>query len=187
MRSEKCLDADTALSDKVVKSSLRQEIIRRLTNTHLEVPIFEKIGILDRFYWKMRHSGHEHEKILTLYVEALLKFNYLVKLSKLPENDPSYRPLYMSNDYKSEERKMLKFLKRFNWHDPTTSATDNAWKQEIPTMLRDKIPNSGRSKQKLELAAPTSVFFVPNSHKGVLIRNLERAEPLLTRLSGYRV
>ena len=62
-------------------------------------------------------------------------------------------------------------------------------KMEIPAELRDKIPSNGRKKQmKIEnMVTPSSVFFVPNSHKGILINNLKNVAPLLTRLTGYRV
>ena len=59
MRSNKCLDATTALSENVINSSLRQEIIRRLLNMHLETPLAEKIRTLDLFYDKMVYSGHK--------------------------------------------------------------------------------------------------------------------------------
>ena len=49
MRSDKCFDANTALSRIVVKSSLRQEIKRRLLNMQPKTPISEKIATLDRF------------------------------------------------------------------------------------------------------------------------------------------
>ena len=52
MRTDKCLDANTALSHNVIMSALRQEIIRRLLNMHLETPISEKIFTLDLFYEK---------------------------------------------------------------------------------------------------------------------------------------
>ena len=71
MRSERCLDANTALSETVIKSSLRQEIIRRLTNTHLDIPLPEKVAILDRFYVKLRKSGHSHGAIRVIFVEAI--------------------------------------------------------------------------------------------------------------------
>ena len=92
MRSDKCLEADTALAEKSLKASLRQEIIRRMTNLHLDLPIGEKISDLDSFYDKLKNSGHKHEYIRCLFVEALLKFENMVRKSKLDVSDPSTNP-----------------------------------------------------------------------------------------------
>ena len=43
MRADKCLDAKTALSPIVVSSSLRQEIVRRMINMHLDTPLSEQL------------------------------------------------------------------------------------------------------------------------------------------------
>ena len=46
MRTGKCLDATSALPEITVKSSLRQEVIRRLINLHPDLPQNEKIEVL---------------------------------------------------------------------------------------------------------------------------------------------
>ena len=140
MRSDRCLNAKTALSEISVKSSLRQEIIRRLINTDLRLHIDEKIAILDSFYVKLRKSGHSHEYIRLLFVEALLKFQQMVKCSNLEKSNPAYKPLYLSNDYDKINRGIQKFLKRYNWYDPSTSMSRNDWKRDIPPCLRPPPP-----------------------------------------------
>ena len=62
MRTDKCLDANTGLSQQSLRSSLRQEIVRRMLNTDLETPISEVVVILDNFYVKMAKSGHQHDQ-----------------------------------------------------------------------------------------------------------------------------
>ena len=148
MRSDRCLNAKTALSEISLRSSLRQEIIRRLINTHLDMPMHEKIAILDSFYTKLRKSGHHHEYIRLLFVEALLKFRQMVTNSKLEPSDPSYKPLYLSNEYDKVNRGILKFLKRYNWYDPMMSSTKNDWKKGIPMDLRPP-PQKGQIQAKI--------------------------------------
>lgn len=53
----------------------------------------EKIEILDKFYVKLSVSGHSHEKIRLIFVEALLKFNFMVEKSNLDPSDPEFRPI----------------------------------------------------------------------------------------------
>ena len=60
MRSDTSLDAMTALPASTIRSSLRQEIVRRLTNMHLSISSSEKIKVLDIFYDKLSKSGHNH-------------------------------------------------------------------------------------------------------------------------------
>ena len=67
MRADKCLDAKTALSESILRSSLSQDIIRRLMNMDLDLPISEKIATLDKFYDEMRNSGHSHRFMKTIF------------------------------------------------------------------------------------------------------------------------
>ena len=94
MRSDRCLDASTALSETVIRSSLRQEIVRRLTNTHLDIPLSEKVDILDSFYVKLRNSGHSHGAIRLSFIEALAKSNNMVNPLNVGHNT---RQLLKSN------------------------------------------------------------------------------------------
>ena len=60
--------------------------------------------------------------------------------------------------------------------------SDQSWRQEIPREFYDV--QKGTSKQKPKFKA-TTVLFVPNSNRGVLIKRLQQLEPMLSRLSGY--
>ena len=79
---------------------------------------------------------------------------------------------------------MAKFLKRFDWHDPDKSNVDRSWMSEIPEKSQFLGKNRRFSRPNM---APSSVMFVPNSHKGILIKRLEQLEPKLVRMCGYRV
>ena len=186
-RSGKSLDAATALPANSLKASLIQEFIRRLTNIHPLVGHKEKVLVLDKFCNKLYSSGHKVEFIQLIVVEALLKFKHMLHLDNLPSSDPNHRPLYMSNDYNRNPRKINKFLSQFNWYVPGTSSP--VWKQEIPRNLQlmNKKQAHGSRRLPATNTVPTSVLFVPNSHNGILLKKLEEKEPLLTKLSGYCV
>ena len=187
MRSDTSIDANTALPANTIKSSLRQEIVRRLTNIHLEVEFSERIKVLDLFYDKLAKSGHCHKNIQLLFFEAIAKFNSLVDRSLLPSDHPSYRPLYLSNDYDRVNRGIRKFLLQFNWYNPSNDPLAHDWKLQIPDYLKPESSFKGKFKQSSSKIPCTSVLFVPNSNNGTLIKRLEQKEPMLTRLSGFKV
>ena len=126
----------TALSVIILRSSLRQEVVRRLLNMHLDLDLKEKLHVLDLFYDKMVKSGHNHDFIRVIFVEGLLKFESMVKNSFLEESSPKFRPLYMANDYDRENRARDKFLKKFNWYDTEIEVDKNSWKADIPQALK---------------------------------------------------
>ena len=70
-------------------------------------------------------------------------------------------------------------------YDPDQISSDKSWKNEIPQAGKPrKISNLARNyDQKL----PSTVMFVPNSNRGILLKKLEAMEPLMEKLSGYRV
>ena len=70
MRSDKSIDVKSALPQNTIFSSLRQEVIRRLQNMHLDLPLVEKLQILDEFYVKLRKSGHNHDRIRDIFVNG---------------------------------------------------------------------------------------------------------------------
>ena len=92
----------------------------------------------------MLKSGHTHEYARMVFVEALLKFDQMTKNSMLDPSDPKFRPIYLSNEYEKEKRGIIKFLKRFSWHDPDYNLTDNSWREQIP----DSIKQTGKGGLK---------------------------------------
>ena len=153
MRNDKCLDANTALSQNVIKSALRQEIIRRLLNMHLDTPLSEKIATLDLFYEKLIKSGHKPPAIRTLFIEALLKFKLMVSKSQKNPQDKNFKPLYLSNSYDQVNRGIKKYLRKFNWYDPELNDTDKSWMLELPRLSNGR-KFRGFSKKNSVLEPP---------------------------------
>ena len=80
-------------------------------------------------------------------------------------------------------------MSEFNWFVPGTCEQTHSWKKEIPASLK-RANNGGGSRRwshNGSMGEPTTVLFVPNSNNGILLRNLEQREPLLSKLSGYTV
>ena len=68
-----------------------------------------------------------------MFVEGILRFKSLKARDSLEHSDPNYRPLYLSNSFNKDQRKIAKFLSQFNWFVP--GACDHSWKKEVPISL----------------------------------------------------
>ena len=155
---------------------------------HLEIDHEEKVRVLDSFYNKLRMSGHSHNDIRVFFVEGLLRFNSLLDASLLPPDHPRYKPLYLSNSFDKVNRGIDKYLSKYNWYCPGNDPEAHAWKAEIPESLKPPRPTTkGKFKQSSQQIPCSTVLFVPNSNGAALIKRLEQKEPLLTRLTGFKV
>ena len=74
----------------------------------------------------------------------------------------------------------------FNWYDPDSNDCDGSWMLELPRTKQNKPNFKGSSRNSDQNLAPSTVLFVPNTNEGVLAKRLEKLEPQLTRLCGYR-
>ena len=106
-RSEKSLDAKSALPESAMQSSLRQEVIR--IAIHPDVQFSELKEILDRFAVKLYNSSHSPNRIKLIFVDELLKFKEMKQLDQL---DPICKPLYLNNNHNKDKRKIVN---KHNW------------------------------------------------------------------------
>ena len=97
-----------------------------MQNMHLDLPMEEKLHVLDEFYVKLRKSGHEHAKIRDIFIEGLIKFGHMVAKSRLDKNDENYVPLYLANDYDKTNRGIIKFLRKYDWYVPGSDQKDGS-------------------------------------------------------------
>ena len=128
---------------------------------HLDLHFDEKIGVLDNFYDKMAYSGHDHDFIRSIFVEGLLKFTHMVKISNFDPTDPRFKPLYMPNNYNEVGRAISKFLRKFNWYDPTENHSDNSWRTEIPHNLGGLTRKGNFNGQKRTKPPPLFCYVCP--------------------------
>ena len=99
MCPNRVLQKETVLADSGIRASLTQEVIRHLKkNCSSDVKITEKQAILTTFAQKMVNSGHSVSSTQYTLVHGVIKYCELVRRSKLPENDPNFKPLYCSRE-----------------------------------------------------------------------------------------
>ena len=176
------LHASTAIDKSTIMSSMRQETVRRLSNTSLALPVSVKTDILKVFASKLLNSGYSKNETKCLIVEGVTKFEHLRWRDMLPRTHNRYHPLHMEATFNRHERKLKKFTAEANWYLPDDSR-DQSWREKIPFIFRIKPTQTMRRGH----LTPSSVMKVPSSKGGRLIRALMEKEPHITKVSGYTI
>ena len=103
MCPNRVLQSDSALSVDCLRSSLTQEVVRRLLNCSIDLPVKVKQDFLSKFAQKMLNSGHLVACTQLTLVHGVMKFLEMTKRSKLNVNNPKFRVLpQLSKGYLSK-------------------------------------------------------------------------------------
>ena len=84
---------DTALPVNTIRSSLIQEVVRRLQNCSDDVTMKERWEILSILARKMRNSGHSMKSTRIIIVQGVTKYVDNKRLHNLPKTHEDYRPM----------------------------------------------------------------------------------------------
>ena len=116
MCPNRVLQKDSALSQDCIRSSLTQEVVRRMLNCSEGISVQVRQDILSKFSQKMLNSGHSVMSTQITLVHGMTKYLEMVKRSKLTIIDPKFQPLHFDKKYKRVERKFNKFLSKSGWY-----------------------------------------------------------------------
>ena len=133
MENNRVLERTTALSQGTIFSALRQNLVRRMLNTGEMVPMKTRLLIIERFIQLMVNSGHKFSFIRSVVQQAITKYMYMVRRSKLSEKDPKYHPLYRPQDFRTTERIMQKYTEGLVWYKRVDLKDEfrQGWKRNI--------------------------------------------------------
>ena len=186
MGSNLVLEKGTALSNTCVFSSLRQDLVRRLYNTDLEVEMQTRKLIIEDFIQRMVNSGHKYQFIKAVVLQGISKFVYMVQRSKLDPTDKRYAPVHRERSYKWKERLLLKYTNKDNWYTGISLKDQyrNVWKSWIRRKGDRRVfnkkcrkdglkPTSQRKGQRIPV---TTAIFVPPTRGGVLTQMIQLKE-----------
>ena len=191
MKNNMVIQNGTGLSQDIIFSSLRQEVIRRLTNTCERVSTNEKIKLLEDFTQLMVNSGHKLTFMRSVILQGLTKFEYMVRRSRMNSEDKMHLPLHRERTYKREERILSKYVSKMVWF--TGEKLDDPYKQ---LWRRDiKYKNDGSNKKSLRPNALTAgaktvcttTLFVPPSVGSCLVKLIKEKEQTLREKAGWSV
>ena len=177
------LHKNTALSENSIRASLTQEVVRRLKNCSLELPLEEKQGILSKLGQKMVNSGHSVRSTQYMLVHGVVKFMEMVRCSNLPNNHPDYRPVHCDKEFNVFNRKLKKILAKTSWFEDSQLNKKLNWRKSLPSGWGGGKPD----QYKVPEMKFSTILKVPSSKDGRLLKSLAAAEPRIARSSGYQV
>ena len=176
------LQKDTALSTSCIRSSLTQEVVRRLMNCSRDLPIELKQAVLSKFAQKLLNSKHSVSSSKIILVHGVTRYNELCKRSDLPSDHRLYQPLHFDKSFKKDERRLRKFIAASNWYHGGVETKVN-WRSQLPTEWRGASP----IQFKLPGVDYSTILQVPSSKNSRLLRALSRIEPRLAKSTKYHV
>ena len=209
MENNRVLDKSTALSKGTIFSALRQNLVRRLLNTCEEVSMNKRLLIVEKFIQLMVNSGHKFQFIRSIVQQAITKYLYMVRRSKLDSNDDKFQPLYRPPEYRSAERIMQKHVEAHIWFKRLDLGDEHrqSWKYRIKSKttrnnrtensvgniiskLNEKNEHYYNKKNKLNFRferETTTAIFVPPSFGGVLTDMIMTSEEELSDTTGWNM
>ena len=196
MSSNLVLEKGTALSTNCVFSSLRQDLVRRLYNTDIEVRMHTRIRIIENFIQQMVNSGHKYQYIKSVVLQAISKYVYMVQRSKLATNDRKYAPLHRMRSYRREERLLLKYTNQDNWYTGVSLKDQfrNGWKAWIKRKSDRRANNKTLKRNGSNVTTIinnkkpiTSAIFIPSTVGGKLSHMIQQKEDQLTTPWAFKV
>ena len=114
MASNLVLQANTALSETVKISSLKEEVVRRLKYTSMKLDHSKRMETLENFSQMMSNSGHKTIFMKRILVGGILRFEGQLRNNLLDKNDPKYRPLHQPSG-RCRKRLKKKVLSKESW------------------------------------------------------------------------
>ena len=206
MSSNILLTKGTALSHNCVFSSIRQDLVRRLSSIDYTMGKDKRVETVNKFIQLVINSGHSFQYTKAVILQALSKYVYMVGRDRLPKNDKHYLPLHRSRKHDRVRRNLLKYTNQATWYSNSNFKEEynNGWKKWIVTK-RDrrvkaalknatrnpltKVHATAKIRQELTQSAQktknATVMFVPKTPGGALLEQLQMVEDKLAPNVGW--
>ena len=180
MASGIVIQKDTALPKQTIFSSLRQDLIRRLSNISVHLRREKQKDVIENFIKCLSDSGHSFSFTKSVVLQALTRFKYMVERDSLDEQSEKYKPLYRGKEYDSDTRFKLKTVNSRTWYKNVKLGDHykQDWKAKLRRKRSTELQVNGMNRKKDHLE-PSSVMFVPPTKDSRLLTILEEVESKL--------
>ena len=183
MNSKFCVMANGAMADNMKKSTLSQEIVRRMLNTSEEQPQDERNRIIEKFIVKMQVSGYNEKQVQDIVLAGLK--GYENKKSRAEKNGSE---LHRDSKSTMGSRVKKKLMAKNNWFKTKKNKKEiKARPGEPAGWTRDTTRKRDTTTKNNEEKPPTTVIFVPRTPHGELARLLRDVEAEMQKFTKTRV
>ena len=156
----------SAMPENTRRSTLNQELIRRMINTSELVAMDKRIEIVDKYAQKLINSEYSVDQTRKAVIGGLKGYERLLSLSRDTGN-PKWKPLHLAAGWNSRNRRTAKQRNKTNWYKgkPEVEHPENPRREEEATRFsihkgepsipeEDKISQeegmqSGQNKEEL--------------------------------------
>merc|ERR1711940_489215 len=97
------------------RSTLNQELIRRMVNTSEMVNIEHRVEVIDKYAQKLINSEYSVAQARKAVIEGLKGYERLLSLSK-DKGNPRWKPLHLSAGWNKRNRRIAKQMSKTNWY-----------------------------------------------------------------------
>ena len=199
MASNMVLQFGTALSKNCTFSSLRQDLVRRFLNSDKTMGTEFRIQLVENYIQLLVNSDHKFTYIKAVVLQAITKYLYMQSRDSLPQDHKRYSPIHRLRDYKSQERKLMKYAVGVSWYtdDDFKDKYRNHWKNWIrrkedrnnktgPWGKKYLKPSRGKGVHNKPTLTTTTAIFIPNTVGGELIKRVEEQEAKIQSVTGWK-
>ena len=106
----------TTLSRQTIFSSLRQDLIRRLSNMSNHFQLCDQIEVIENFIRSLVNSGHKYKFIRSIILQALTRMKFIKERASLEKENVRFKPMYRSKMYDFDTRCKLKCTNKTMWY-----------------------------------------------------------------------
>ena len=191
MKSKYVIMEASAMSDKVKATTLAQEVIRRLRNTHRLASKEERREVLSDFAVKMKRSGYREEVRRRALEDGLKGYNRMIE-----EEENGKRRLYRRQETGQRQRYMRKVDGRSSWFKEDRGKEQDVLVPHLPAAGGPTVqiqPGAGRggtrtaAEKEVEVDKGTeAVLFIAHTPHGELKKRIQEREDRLTKGFGSK-
>jgi len=183
----------TGLAKNTIFSALRQELVRRMLNCCVDLDWDERLSIVGDFIQLLVNSGHRFAFVKSVTLQALTRYKFMIRRSKLDENDKKYRPLYRARCYDYFNRTIAKMVDHMTWYKGVKvyDLFRNEWKFKLASGKRCGKRGKSRSNKNFQMNENdkeiAATMFVPASRKSLLLKYMEEEEDKLVGEMSWKI
>ena len=171
--SRYCILETSASSYEQKKSSLSQEVVRRLETTSSETDISVRLDIIETFCEKMKRSGYSQRQVSDIVTAGIVGH-----VRKVRQRQHAHR----RGEETETQRRLKKLTGKTSWYKTQKKKT-----QHKPDKKRQGRHKGDIRQTETENKTPDAVLFIDRTDNGGLAQALRQKENEINKLGRKKI